>query len=89
VQLYFKKGKHFLYPPEQLSDKSLRFGRIVSIQGNNLRLQTKEGEFKTCHITDVTDTVSPHPLHEHQVGDFVVGRVTGEKGICLRMSVVS
>ena len=88
VQLFTKKGKYFLYPPEQLSDKSLRFCRVINIQGNTLRLQTKEDEFRTCNITDVTDIISPHPLHEYQPGDYVIGRIIGEKGICLRKSVV-
>jgi hypothetical protein len=63
VQVFYKKGKYYLYPPEQLSDKSLRFCRIITIHGNSLRVQTRENEFKNCHICDITDILSPHPLH--------------------------
>jgi hypothetical protein len=42
VQVFSRKGKFYLYPPEQLCDKELRFCRIVAIQGNLLRVQTKE-----------------------------------------------
>lgn len=42
IQVFYKKGKYYLYPPEQLSDKSLRFGRIIKIHGSSLRVQTKE-----------------------------------------------
>lgn len=31
-----------MYPPEQLSDKSLKFCRVIAIHGNSLRLQTKK-----------------------------------------------
>ena len=42
VQVFHKYGKYYLYPPEQLSDKNLRFCRIISVQGNSLRVQTNE-----------------------------------------------
>jgi hypothetical protein len=42
IQVYQKKGQYYLYPPEQLSDKSLRFCRVISIQNNYLRLQIKK-----------------------------------------------
>ena len=42
VHLFSKKGKYYLYPPEQMSDKNLRFGRVINIQGNSMRIQTKE-----------------------------------------------
>lgn len=41
MQVYSQKGRYYLYPPEQLSDKNLRFCRIISVQGNSLRVQTK------------------------------------------------
>jgi hypothetical protein len=63
VQVFSKKGKHYLYPPEQLSDKNLRFCRIIAIHGNSYRVQTRENEFRNCHICDITDLVSPYPLH--------------------------
>lgn len=75
VQVFSKKGKFYLYPPEQLSDKNLRFCRIINIQGNTLRVQIKDDEFRNCHICDVTDLISPHPLHELQVGDYTIGRI--------------
>ncbi len=75
VQVFAKRGKYYLYPPEQLSDKQLRFCRVVAIHGNSLRLQTKENEFKNCHICDITDLVTPYPLHEYQVGDYTIGRI--------------
>ncbi len=88
VQVYSKKGKHYLYPPEQLSDKNLRYCRIISIQGNFLRVQIKEDEFRNCHICDITDLISPHPLHEYEVGDYTIGRIVNEKQITLRKSLV-
>lgn len=63
VQVFQKKGQFYLYPPEQLSDKSLRFCRVIGIQNNSLRLQIKKDEFKSCHICDITDLISPFPLH--------------------------
>ena len=41
VQVFSKKGKYFLYPPEQLSDQSLRFCRVIAVHGNSLRVQTR------------------------------------------------
>ena len=36
----FRNGKeHYLYPPEQLSDKNLRICRIISQKGPYLRVQ--------------------------------------------------
>jgi hypothetical protein len=88
VQVFWKQGKHYLYPPEQLSDKALKFCRVIAIQGNYLRLQTREDEFRSCHICDITDIVSPHPLHEYKVGEYTIGRIVNEKQITLRKSLV-
>lgn len=88
IQVFSKKGKYFLYPPEQLSDKNLRFCRVITIHGNSLRVQTRENEFKNCHICDITDLISPHPLHEYNVGDYTIGRIINEKEITLRKSLV-
>lgn len=89
VQIFAKKGKYYLYPPEQISDKNLRFCRIISVQGNSYRLQTKEDEFRNCHICDVTDIISPHPLHQYQIGEYTIGRIVDDKNICLRQSIVA
>jgi hypothetical protein len=88
VQVFSKKGKFYLYPPEQLSDKNLRFCRIINIQGNTYRVQIKDDEFRNCHICDVTDLISPHPLHELQVGDYTIGRIVNDKQITLRSSLI-
>jgi rRNA biogenesis protein RRP5 len=88
VQVFSKKGKHFLYPPEQLSDKNLRFCRVIKVHGNSLRVQTRENEFKNCHVCDITDLVTPFPLHEYQVGDYTIGRIVSDKEITLRKSLV-
>lgn len=88
VQVFSRKGKFYLYPPEQLCDKDLRFCRIVAIHGNSLRVQTKENQFKNCHICNITDLISPYPLHEYQVGDYTIGRVISEKEITLCKSFI-
>ena len=37
----FRKGKqYFLYPPEQMKDKDLRYCRILGIKGSHIRVQT-------------------------------------------------
>jgi hypothetical protein len=85
----FRKGKeYFLYPPEQLSDKSLRICKVVGQKGSILRLQVGKSEFKNCHICDITDVITPFPFAEVKVGEYKIGRLLNNGMICLRDSIV-
>lgn len=68
VRVFRKNKQFFLYPPEQMKDPELRYCRVLDVKGSHLRIQTGENEFKNCHITNVTDIVTPYPLSEYKVG---------------------
>jgi hypothetical protein len=76
----FRKGKsYFLYPPEQMKDKELRFCRVLDVKGSHLRVQTGDKEFKNCHITNITDIITPYPLSEFKVGEYTIGRIISDQ----------
>lgn len=71
-----------------MKDKDLRYCRILGIKGSHIRVQTGDKQFKNCHITNVTDIITPYPLSEYKVGEYTIGRIIGDNEICLRKSIV-
>ena len=45
-----------------MKDNALRYCRILGINGSYLRVQTNDKEFMNCHISNVTDIITPYPL---------------------------
>jgi hypothetical protein len=66
----------------------LRICKIIKAQDGYLRVQIKKDDFRSCHISDITDLITPYPLSEYKIGEYTICRIIDEKFVNLRKSII-